>query len=86
MYLRVFLIGLMLVTAGCATRAPVAAAPAGVSASLQGDAARPTGIMPSETASVAAMAIVLNMRMAMISIRKGWQNGRGEGSDARKVP
>ena len=41
MYLRVFLIDLKLVTAGCATRAPVAAAPAAVSASLQGDAARP---------------------------------------------
>ena len=41
MYLRVVLLGLLLATAGCATQAPVAAAPAAISASLQGDEARP---------------------------------------------
>ena len=41
MLLRIVLIALMSVAAGCATQTPAADAPAAVSASLQGDAARP---------------------------------------------
>lgn len=41
MYLRVVLIALMSVAAGCALHPPVAGKPTSVSATLQGDAARP---------------------------------------------